>query len=136
VEAEAKVEPKLDTGGTLLRYVINGLVATAVHFAVLTFNLEWLRMDSAGVANVIAAAFGIVTSFLGSRYFVFRRTDMPIFKQAMSFALLYAATMAMHGGVLFLLSDVMSFDYRLGFCAATTLQVVVTYIGNKTLVFK
>lgn len=130
------MEAKVEVGGTLFRYVINGLVATAVHFAVLTFNLEWLRMDSAGVANVIAAAGGIVTSFLGSRYYVFRRADMPIMRQAMSFGLLYAATMAMHGSVLFVLSDVMSFDYRLGFCVATVLQVAVTYIGNKTLVFR
>ena len=34
------------------RYVVNGLVATAVHFAVLTFNLKVLAFASAGLANL------------------------------------------------------------------------------------
>lgn len=130
------MQARVAVDGTLLRYVINGLVATAVHFGVLTFNVEVLQMGSAGGANIIAAAVGIVTSFLGSRYYVFRRADMPILRQAMSFGLLYVVMMLLHGGVLFVLSDMMSVDYRLAFCAATGLQVAVTYIGNKTLVFK
>ena len=36
----------------LFRFVVNGLVATAVHYAVLTFNLEVLGFGSAGVANL------------------------------------------------------------------------------------
>lgn len=122
--------------GTLIRYVVNGLAATAIHFGVLTMNLEWFHMGSAGVANTIAAAFGIAASFLGSRYFVFRRADMPILKQAIGFGLLYAITMAMHGGLLFVISDLMHIDYRIGFCLATAVQVAVTYVGNKTLVFR
>ena len=41
------------------RYIVNGVFATAVHFAVLTFNLKVLGFASAGLANLVAAVFGI-----------------------------------------------------------------------------
>ena len=48
------------------RYIVNGVVATAVHYGVLTFNISVLGFASAGFANFVAALFGIATSFLGS----------------------------------------------------------------------
>ena len=56
----------------LLRYVINGFVATAVHYGVLNICMEYLHLGSAGFSNLLASALGIVCSFLGNRYFVFR----------------------------------------------------------------
>jgi putative flippase GtrA len=120
----------------LVRYIINGLAATAVHFAVLSFNLQVLAMPSAGLANVLAAIAGISASFLGSRYFVFRSLDQAIIRQAVKFGLLYAMMAILHGLVLYLWSDVGRLDYRTGFLMATGLQVMLSYWGNKTLVFK
>lgn len=120
----------------LVRYIINGLAATAVHFAVLSFNLQVLAMPSAGLANMLAAIAGISASFLGSRYFVFRSLDQAIIRQAVKFGLLYAMMAILHGLVLYLWSDVGRLDYRTGFLMATGLQVMLSYWGNKTLVFK
>lgn len=120
----------------VVRYVVNGLVATAVHFVVLSFNLQVLGIPSAGLANLYAAVAGISTSFLGSRYFVFRSRDEAIFRQAAKFGLLYAAIAGLHGAALYLWSDVGRLDYRIGFLLATGLQVMLSYWGNKMLVFK
>lgn len=120
----------------VIRYIINGLVATAVHFGVLTFNLHVLGFQSAGLANLIAAVFGILTSFLGSRYFVFRASASPIAGQLLAFSTLYAALALAHGGFLFLWTDLAKLDYRVGFLLATAFQVAVSYLANKTLVFK
>jgi putative flippase GtrA len=120
----------------VLRYGINGIVATAVHYAVLTFNLQVLSMPSAGLANMVAAVFGISTSFVGSRYFVFRQTEEGILAQAAKFGGLYAVFALVHGAVLFLWSDWMGYDYRLGFLLATAVQIAGSYLGNKFLVFK
>jgi len=119
-----------------LRYIANGLVATAVHFGVLTFNLEVLKMSSAGLANFIAAIFGISASFFGSRYFVFRAAHARLVPQALSFMLLYAVLAVAHGLILHLWTDRAGFDYRIGFLLATAFQVAMSYSGNKTLVFK
>jgi putative flippase GtrA len=119
----------------IARYVVNGLVATGVHYGVLSFCLEWLRLPSAGLANLAAAAFGITASFLGSRYFVFKRRDEPIGRQASRFAALYVAFACLHALVLALWTDLAGLDYRWGFLLATGLQVVLSYWGNKRLVF-
>ena len=118
------------------RYVANGLVATAVHYGVLVFGLEVLRIPAAGLANLVAAVFGIATSFLGSRYFVFRRHDQPITGQAAKFVALYAAIAVLHGLVLGVWTDWWGLDYRWGFVLATGLQVACSYWGNKRLVFQ
>lgn len=120
----------------LIRYITNGLVATGVHFCVLTFNIHVVGMRSAGVANLIAAIIGISTSFLGSRYFVFKKHQEPILSQATAFVILYASIAVLHGVILYVWTDVGGFDYRIGFLIATFFQVVLSYFGNKTLVFR
>lgn len=120
----------------VLRYAINGVVATAVHFAVLAFNLHVLHFSSAGLANLTASLFGISTSFVGSRYFVFPRTGELIVAEALRFSGLYGAIALLHGAVLLVWSDYFGLDYRVGFLMATVLQVSLSYLGNKFLVFK
>lgn len=121
--------------GEVGRYVVNGLAATAVHYAVLSFCLEVLQLPSAGLANLVAAAFGITASFFGSRWFVFRRPDEPIGRQAARFGALYAAIACLHALVLALWTDYLGLDYRWGFLLATGAQVALSYWGNKRLVF-
>lgn len=133
-----RIQSKLSDSGEaaqVVRYVINGVVATAVHFAVLSFNLKVIGLSSAGVANFIAAFFGIAASFLGSRYFVFRGHTEPFMTQAAKFAGLYAAIAVLHGLVLYAWSDRLLLDFRYGFLLATALQVALSYLGNKTMVF-
>jgi putative flippase GtrA len=122
--------------GEIARYVINGLVATVVHYAILSFSLEVLKVPSAGLASLGASVFGITASFLGSRYFVFRQHSQTIARQAAGFALLYAAIACLHGLVLAVWTDLCRLDYRWGFLVATCLQVALSYWGNKRLVFK
>lgn len=120
----------------VLRYIINGIVATAVHYAVLTLNLQIFSMQSAGLANLVAAFFGISISFVGNRYFVFSQTEEGFLAQAAKFGGLYGVIALMHGVVLFLWSDWMGFDYRVGFLLATLFQMTGSYLGNKFLIFK
>ena len=119
----------------IVRFVANGLVATAVHYGVLTFNLEVAGLRSAGAANFLAAWFGIAASFVGSRYFVFKRVDRPLLAQAARFLALYASIACLHGLLLFVWTDVLHFNYTVGFLLATVLQTLLSYAGNKLLVF-
>ena len=119
-----------------VRYLINGLAATGVHFAVLTFNLKVLGWGSAGVANMVAAVFGIAASFLGSRYFVFQGSVEPLFKQVYRFIFLYAAIALLHGALMYVWADHYHLNYIAGFVVATGMQVLCSYWGNKRMVFK
>lgn len=120
----------------IVRYAINGIVATLVHYVVLTVNITVFALESAGFANLIAAIFGITTSFLGSRYFVFQNTSESIVTQVITFSSLYGAIAVLHGVVLFIWADWFGLDYRAGFLIATAMQVSLSYFGNKFLVFK
>lgn len=119
-----------------IRYIVNGLVATTVHFIVLQANLKMLSSTSAGLANFIAAFFGISFSFLGGRYFVYKANDEPILNQLTKFGSLYATIAMLHGLVLYCWSDLKGWDFRTGFLLATLLQVACSYWGNRFIVFK
>jgi putative flippase GtrA len=121
----------------LIRFIVNGLVATAVHYGVLTLNLKVLGFESAGLANLCAAVAGITASFLGNRFYVFSGSvQQPWLPQALKFSGLYGAIAVLHGAVLWLWTDRFGLDYRIGFLVATVLQVSLSYVGNKLLVFK
>lgn len=120
----------------LIRYIINGLVATAIHFCALKLNLDVLGMQSAGIANGVAAVFGITASFLGSRYFVFRGTKGGMVRQGMLFVLVYACIALLHALVLCVWTDRMGWDYRVGFLLATVMQMTFSFVANKLVVFK
>lgn len=122
--------------GQLLRYIVNGLVATAVHYSILRLNLEVLEVPSAGAANAIAAVFGIAVSFLGNRYFVFRSAGAGLARQGMLFAVSYGFIALLHGLILYLWTDVGGFDYNVGFLMATVLQVACSFLINKFMVFR
>ena len=117
------------------RYIVNGIVATIVHFGTLFLLREVVGVRLAGVANFLAACLGITVSFVGGRHYVFRDTATPWTKQIPPFLALYASIAVLHGLVLFGWTDVMGFDYRIGFVLASGIQVALTYIGNKHLVF-
>ena len=119
-----------------VRYLINGLAATAAHFLVLTFNLKVLGWGSAGIANLVAAVFGISVSFLGSRYFVFQGSVEPLLKQIYRFIFLYATIALLHGALMYLWADHYGLNYIAGFVVATGMQVLCSYWGNKRMVFK
>lgn len=120
----------------VVRYIVNGIAATMIHYGVLTFNLHVLEMASAGLANLCAAVVGITASFLGNRYFVFRSRNERILHEASRFMALYGAIACLHGLVLFVWTDLLKLDYRAGFLMATFVQVSFSYWGNKRLVFE
>jgi putative flippase GtrA len=119
-----------------LRYLINGLAATGIHFLMLTFNLKVLGWSSAGLSNLVAAVFGIAASFLGSRYFVFNNSTESLGAQLYRFILLYVAIALLHGALLYVWVDVYMLSYVIGFVIATFMQVACSYLGNKLMVFK
>ncbi|MBD9416987.1 GtrA family protein [Pseudomonas sp. PDM16] len=120
----------------VVRFVINGLIASAVHYAALSFNLRVLEMSSAGLANFFAAWFGIAASFIGSRFFVFRNREEAMAQQAMRFLASYAAIACLHGLLLYAWTDRLHLDYTVGLILAAMMQAVLSYLGNKLLVFK
>lgn len=118
------------------RYVVNGIVATAVNFGVLALCIDVLGIRPVLLAAFAASTCGIASSFAGNRWFVFRQRERALLPQATRFVALYAATALLHAAVLGVWSDLLAFDYRWGFVLATGAQFVAGYAGNRALVFK
>jgi putative flippase GtrA len=113
----------------------NGVVATVVHFACLSLLVQFAALPSVGFANFCAAIVGITASFIGSRYFVFRGHTASLGSQLWRFVAFYTLFALIHGGVLFVWTDLMRLDFRIGFVLATVLQMVMSFSANKLLVF-
>jgi putative flippase GtrA len=120
----------------LIRYGLNGLLATLVHYCVLVFNMQVLVFSSSGLANLVAALFGVSASFLGNRYFVFQDHFGTLLSQLMRFSGLYGFIALVHCSVLILWTDWLAHSYHIGFIIASLLQFVLSYFGNKFLVFR
>ena len=118
------------------KFLVNGVFATGVHFSVLTFCLKVLLWHSAGLSNMTASVFGITSSFLGNRYFDFKNSDEPFQKQVTRFIALSVTLATVHGLVMYLSTDVYGNDYRLSFLLATVIQTILSFLGNKIMVFK
>ncbi len=121
--------------GEPFRYILNGCIATIFHYIVLSFSIEIFELHSAAIANLIASFFAITFSYVGNRYFVFRSISEPIFKQYYKFLYFYVVIAAIHGSVLFIWTDYLGFDYKVGFLLAVMIQVILGYFANKKSVF-
>jgi len=119
----------------MARYVVNGLFATLVNFSVLTFNLKVLLLPSAAIASFIATAIGIAVSFAGNRWYVFRGHEDPILSHIWRFALLYGAIACVQAAFFYVWTDRLGLSYIPGFIIATAMQLALSYVGNKALVF-
>lgn len=120
----------------LIRFVINGLAATAVHYGVLHVCIEMLHVPLAALANGVAAVFGITASFLGNRYFVFQGQTTSAVRQGSMFLMVYATIALLHTLLMFAWADWLGLDYRIGFVLITGVQMVLSFLINKFVVFK
>jgi putative flippase GtrA len=124
-----------DTRWQFARYVANGTAATLVHYGVLVLLLDVAGFRSAGAANLVAAIVGITFSFMGSRYFVFDARHGEWRHQFRRFVVVYSTLALVHASVLLFWTDQFGYDFRIGFVLATGLQVMISFIANRFLVF-
>ena len=124
-----------EEAGRVLRFVLNGLFATVVHYGVLAGLIEGAEMASAALANALAAVCGIAVSYAGNRNFVLR-SRAPHRRAGARFLACYAAIVSLHGGAMALWADVGGLDYRIGFLLFTGAAAVLTYLLNRFLVFR
>ena len=124
-----------EEAGRIFRFGLNGLFATAVHYAVLAGLVEGAGMASAAVANALAAVCGIAVSYVGNRSFVLR-SRAPHRQAGLRFLACYAAVVALHGGAMALWADLGGLDYRIGFLLFTGMAAVLTYLLNRFYVFR
>lgn len=119
-----------------VRYLINGTLATIIHYSCLFFFVEILKIYSVGISNFFASIVGIIFSFLGNRYYVFNSINSSILIQLKSFLPLYYFLSVLQGIILYFWTDIYQYNYNLGFSFCILIQVSIGYFGGKYFVFK
>jgi putative flippase GtrA len=117
-------------------FLINGLIATIIHYAVLYLLLEEFNLNSAGVSSLVSSFVASFASFIGNKYFVFRIHYDSVMAQATRFTKLYLILAIFHGIFLLAWTDLLGWSYRYGFILAVAVQIPSGYFGNKYFVFK
>lgn len=119
-----------------VRYLINGTLATIIHYSCLFFFVEILEIYSVGISNFFASIVGIIFSFLGNRYYVFNSINSSILIQLKSFLPLYYFLSVLQGIILYFWTDIYQYNYNFGFSFCILIQVSIGYFGGKYFVFK
>ena len=119
----------------VIRYVLVGIAATTIHYGVFLFSLKVMLLTSA-VSNFFGAVLGIVASFLGSRYYVFKSLNEFWLIQFSKFSSLYVSIAFVNSGIVYVVIDILSFHYNIGFLVGIFFQVLFSFLGNKLVVFK
>ena len=129
------------TSYTFQKFIVNGLLATVVHYVMMLFLSHYVIAIYA-IAYGVASIFGILTSFLGNKFFVFTSANQNraqyngTFTQLRSFLLLYGIIMLICSLLMGVLSDLMHINYNLSFIIALCVQTLLSFFGNKRYVFK
>lgn len=118
-----------------VRFVINGLIASLIHFSVLYACVNLLIISYDGISNFIGAIFGTIYSFLGNKFFVFNSKHNSIYTEGYKFLILYTLMAFNHGVFLYVWSDLFGQNYILGFIIITILNTMLSFFYNKYKIF-
>lgn len=124
-----------EEAGRVIRFGLNGVAATAVHYAILVALVEGAGLGSVGLASAFAAAGGIAVSYLGNHYYVLR-ADIAHHKAAPRFLVCYAIVIGLHTGLMTIWADWAGLSYSLGFVLFTAIGATLTYLLNRFYVFR
>jgi len=119
---------------SIVRFTINGLVATGVHYLVMVFAIHVLNITWYSLAYAFAFLFAVVTSFWGNKRFVFKSRQVQDF-QFVKFVVLYLGLLVMTSLTMWMVSDYGGLHYNAGFIIAVTMQFIGGYLGSRYLIF-
>jgi len=117
------------------KFIINGLVATLVHFLLLLVFTTYTPLNY-GTSNFIAYIFGATSSFLGNKFFVFKvYEEAQTITQILKFIILYVFLAFNHGFALYFWTDVNGYNFILGFLGITLINTIISFLVNKFMIF-
>jgi putative flippase GtrA len=132
LRARSQKEPVVQE---IFLFLINGFLATSVHFAALILFVNFAGL-SYGASNFLSFLVGSISSFLGNKFFVFKVTNkFRTSSQFINFFFLYLTLAFVHGIALYWWSDINEYNYIVGFLLITILNMVISFIFNKYIIF-
>tara|TARA_B100000787_G_scaffold98921_1_gene72976 strand:+ start:664 stop:1089 length:426 start_codon:yes stop_codon:yes gene_type:complete len=132
LKARSQKEP---VAQEIFLFLINGFLATLVHFVTLTLFVNFAGL-SFGASNFISFLVGAISSFLGNKFFVFKvKNKFRTTSQFIKFLFLYLTLAFEHGIALYWWSDINEYNYIVGFLLIAMLNMAISFIINKYIIF-
>ena len=110
---------------TKFRFVMSGIISTLIHFSFLFILVEILSIFSVGLS-----------SFILNNFFVFRKSFKGIMKTYLKFVLSNIFVIFATSFLFVIWSDLLSYDYRMGFIFIYGLIAIFNFYFYKNLIFK
>lgn len=122
----------------LLKYSVNGLFATLMHYLALIILIEFFKIKYIGIGNIFASIVGIIFSFFGNKYLVFHMNSnrRQTIKKFVEFSASYIVIAIIGAAIFFLLTDIFRFNYHYGFFLIIIIQFILGYLTSSNLIFK
>lgn len=119
----------------LMRFGIVGLVATAVHFAILTLGVEHLSMPPTP-ANGLAFLCALSITYLGQSLWVFPERSRHGPAQMMRFAVSLGIGLLANMATMAAAVHVLGLGYQTGFVLGLVMVPALSFVINRFWVFK
>lgn len=116
------------------RFAIVGIIATAVHYAIMVALVETGRVAPV-IATTIGYGFGIVVSYALNRRFTFAAQGTPVAKSFAKFVVLYGVGAVLNGAIVGGLIALGAY-YLLAQVIATGLVLIWNFLGARYVVFR
>lgn len=118
----------------IARFAIVGVIATAVHYAVLIALVEIGHVRPV-IATTIGYGVGIVVSYALNRRFTFQASGAPVASSFAKFVVLYGVGAFLNGAIVAALIA-QGAPYLLAQVAATALVLFWNFLGARYIVFR
>ena len=119
---------------SLIRFAMNGLVATAVLYIIMLIAIQILHITMYSLAYAFAFMFALSTSFIVNKYLVFK-SKQPEGYQFFKFIILYIVLLLSTSATMWVVTDYVGYHFNVGFTVAVTLQFIGGYLGSRYLIF-
>lgn len=118
-----------------IKFIISGVVSTLIHFLFLLIGVEIIKISLISISNLFASFFGLSSSFILNRYFVFRKFNKDILITYIQFMFANTLTIIVTSLLFLLWSDILGWDYRIGFLLIYLFIAIINFYLYKKIIF-
>jgi len=106
-----------------------------VHFSFLFIAVEVIEISLISLSNLVASFFGVSSSFLLNRHYVFRTVRKSFYTAYFHFIVANTVTISLTSFLFLGWSDWLGWDYKVGFLLIYILVAMLNYVLYKKVIF-
>jgi putative flippase GtrA len=118
-----------------IKYFVNGLIASTVHFLIFYLLYKILKIESAFISYLLASIIGIYISYFGNNKFVFNGVRNFKVAKFLKYIILQLILLLISTSLIWILIDINEINYIISFLFALIIQFFIGYYISKNYIF-